>query len=328
MVSHMKILSSLCALGLALAFACNSNPASAQNYPDRNIKLVVGLPAGGATDLQARVLADSLSTILGQRVLVENRPGANGAAASRSVAKAEPDGYTLIFNGNDFPINLHGMKEPGYSIDDFAVIGGFSYSPMVLIVSTASSKAKTLQEYVAYAKANPGKLTYASFGPQSLANLAANRFKDLAGIDWREVPYRGAPQIVQDLLNGNVDAYFGLTTVASTLSGQPNIALFGIAASRRNPQLKDVPTFAEAGIPQMVDSATFGVWAPARTPKPIIEKLRAALASVKKDEGVKASLGKSGNALYEDAPEAYETEIRTSATRYGAEFKRLGIQPE
>lgn len=316
------------AIGCALAFAVVSHMANAQEFPDRNIKLVVGLPAGGATDLQARILAESLSTILGQRVLVENRPGANGAAASRGVAKSEADGYTIIFNGNDFPINLHGMKEPGYSLDDFTVIGGFSYSPMVLIVSTASSKATSLQEYLAYAKANPGKLTYATFGPQSLANLAANRLKDLAGIDWREVPYRGAPQIVQDLLNGNVDAYFGLTTVASTLSGQPNIALFGIADSRRNPQLKDVPTFAEAGLPQMVDSATFGVWAPARTPKPIVDKLRAALATVKKSEDVKASLGKSGNSLYDDTPEKYEAEIKAQAARYGAEFKRLGIQPE
>ncbi len=324
----MRIRSIFLSLTCTLVLAVMSGGAGAQEYPDRNIKLVVGLPAGGATDLQARVLAEALSTVLGQRVLVENRPGANGAAASRSVAKADADGYTLIFNGYDFPINLHGMKEPGYSIDDFTVIGGFSYSPMVLIVSTVSSKATTLQEYVAYGKANPGKLTYATFGPQSLANLAANRFKDLAGFDWREVPYRGAPQIVQDLLNGNVDAYFGLTTVASTLSGQPNIALFGIADSRRNPQLKDVPTFAEVGIPQMVDSATFGVWVPARTPKPIVEKLRAALSSVKKSEDVKASLGKSGNSLYDGAPDAYETEIRTSATRYGAEFKRLGIQPE
>jgi tripartite-type tricarboxylate transporter receptor subunit TctC len=324
----MLIRFSLLLLASILTSATLSSEAAAQTYPDRNIKLVVGLPAGGATDLQARVLAEKLSSILGQRVIVENRPGANGAAASRGVAKAEADGYTLAFNGNDFPINLHGMKEPGYSLDDFTVIGGFSYSPMVLIVSTASSKATILKEFVSYAKANPGKLTYATFGPQSLANLAANRLKDLAGIDWREVPYRGAPQIVQDLLNGNVDAYFGLTTVASTLSGQPNIALFGIADSRRNPQLQNVPTFAEAGIPQMMDSATFGVWVPARTPKPIVEKLRAALSEVKKADDVRATLGKSGNSLYERSAEQYEAEIRASADQYGAEFKRLGIEPE
>lgn len=142
------------------------------------------------------------------------------------------------------------------------------------------------------------------------------------------MPYRGAPQIVQDILNGNVDAYFGLTTVASTLSGQPNVALFGIADNRRNTQLQNVPTFAEAGVPQMVDSATFGLWVPARTPKPILERLRAALSEVKKSEDVKAALGKSGNSIYEGTPEQYEAEIRASAERYGAEFKRLGIQPE
>jgi tripartite-type tricarboxylate transporter receptor subunit TctC len=300
----------------------------AQDYPNRDIKLVVGFPAGGSTDIQSRILADKLQAILGQRVIVENRSGANGAAATRAIAKGEKDGYTLAFNGTDLPINLHGMKEPGYSLDDFTILGAFAYSPMVLITTTKNSKAKTLKEFVDFGKANPGKLTYATFGPQSIANLAANRFKELAGIDWREVPYKGAPQIVQDMLNGTVDAYWGLTTVGSQLNGQPDIVLYGIADKKRNERLPDVPTFAEVGFPQMIEFSATGLWVAAGTPKPIVDKLRNALAEVRKMDEVKTLLGKSGNAILDMSPEEYEKDVRASSARFGAEFKKLGIQPE
>lgn len=324
----MLIRSLLLSFGLALSVTAMPAMTQAQDYPNREIKLVIGFPAGGSTDTQARILADKLSTVLGQRVIVENRSGANGAAATRAIARGEKDGYTLAFNGTDLPINLVGMKEPGYSLDDLTILGAFAYSPMVLITSTKTTKAKSLTEFIAYAKANPGKLTYATFGPQSIANLAANRFKELSGIDWREVPYKGAPQIVQDMLNGNVDAYWGLTTVGSQLNGQPDILLMGLADKKRNERLPDVPIFAEVGYPQMLEFSATGLWIAAGTPKPIVDKLRKALEDVRKMDDVKALLAKSGNAILDMTPEQYEKDVRESSARYGAEFKKLGVLPE
>lgn len=324
----MLIRSLVLPLAMVLSLTAGATKVAAQDYPTRDIKLVIGFPAGGSTDTQARILADKLSSVLGGRVIVENRSGANGAAATRAIARGEKDGYTLAFNGTDLPINLQGMKEPGYSLDDFTIIGSFAYSPMVLIATTKSSKAKTLKEFIAYAKANPGKLSYATFGPQSIANLSANRLKELAGIEWQEVPYRGAPQIVQDLLNGNVDAYWGLTTVGSQLNGQTDIVLYGVADTKRNERLPDVPTFAEVGFPGFVERSATGLWVAAGTPQPIVDKLRKALADIKQMDEVKALLGKSGNSILEMTPAEYENDVRTSSARYGAEFKKLGIQPE
>lgn len=300
----------------------------AQDYPTREITLVVGFAAGGATDVLARIVAEYMSESLGQRVIVDNRPGANGAAATRTVARAAPDGYTLIFNSSNMAINLPGMKDPGYGWDDFSIVSGIAYAPMLLVANTASSGAKSLQEFVDYGKANPGKLTYASFGPQSVANLAAQRFGTMAGIQWVEVPYRGAPQIVGDLINGSVDAYFGLTTVASSVVNQPNVTIFAFSGKERAEQLKEVPTFAEVGYPDLDDYTVTGIWAPAGTPQPIIDKLREAVDGAKKVERLKQQAAQSGNLIYEGTAEAFDAEIRQAAARYEADFKKLGIEPE
>lgn len=318
----------LLSLALGLIVTTASTRVQAQDYPNRDIKLIVGFPAGGSSDTQARILAEKLSPILGQRVIVENRGGANGAIATRAVAKAEKDGYTLTLNGSEFPLNLLGMKEPGYSVDDFTIIGALAYSPVVLIANSRTTKSKNFKEFAAYAKANPGKITYATFGSQSISSLVANRFKEAAGIDWREVPYKGAPQIVQDMLSGNVDSYWGLTTVASQLNGQPDIVLLGLADTKRNARLPDVPTFVEQGVSNFVEFSPTGIWVPAGTPQPIVDKLRKAVEEVRKMQDVKDLLGKSGNAILDMTPAQYDKDIRDSIAKYAAEFKKLGIQPE
>lgn len=314
--------------GLSLVVALIAGPTRAQDYPNREITLVIPFPAGGATDAAARVFAEHFSAVIGQRVIIENRAGANGATATRAVAKATPDGYTLTFNGSNMPINLHGMKDPGYKWEDFVVIGGVGYSPMVLVANTASGKGKTLKELVAYAKANPGKLNYATFGPQSVANLSAHRFATIAGITWHEVPYKGAPQIVQDLIGGNVDVYFGLTTVASQVVKQPNVGGLGFSDKKRSAQLPDVPTFSESGYPEMDDFTLVGIWAPAGLPKPILDKLRKAVEDTKKSEKLGPQLEKTGTLIYDGNHEKFDQEVRKASDRYGADFKRLGIQPE
>lgn len=316
----------LAALVGAVSVSLLATPSTAQNYPEREIKLVVGFPAGGSTDILARIVAEHMSTKLGQPVIVENRGGANGATATRAVARSKPDGYTLIFNSLNMAVNLHGMKEPGYTWDDFAIIGGLAYAPLVLVANTASSKAKSLKEMVEFGKANPGQLKFASIGPQSLNNLVAQKFNQLSGIAWREVPYKGSPQVMQDLVNGNVDAFFGLPSTALAVMSQPNIAVLGLSDKTRNSQLPDVPTFIETGFPALDDTSVAGIWAPAGTPKPIVDKLRKTMAEAMKTKEIKAQIEKTGNLLYEGTPEQFDSEIRKTSDEYGAAFKRLGIE--
>jgi tripartite-type tricarboxylate transporter receptor subunit TctC len=311
----------------AMSVGLLAAPSAAQNYPDREIKLVVGFPAGGSTDILARIIAEHMSTQLGQPVIVENRGGANGATATRFAARSTPDGYTLIFNSLNMAVNLHGMKEPGYAWDDFAMIGGLAYAPLVLVTNTASSKAKSLKDMVAFGKANPGQLKFASIGPQSLNNLVAQKFNQLSGIAWREVPYKGSPQVMQDLVSGNVDAFFGLPSTALAVMSQPNIAVLGLSDKMRNSQLPNVPTFIEAGFPALDDTSVAGIWAPAGTPKPVIDRLRKAMAEAMKSKDIKAQIEKTGNLLYKGTPEQFDREIRKTSDEYGVAFKRLGIEP-
>lgn len=313
-------------VGISLA-ATHASFAQEQNFPTREVTLVVGYTAGGPMDGLARLIGDRMSNALGQRVIVENRAGANGATATRAVAKAPADGYTLIFNSSNMATNLPGLKDPGYKWDDFDIVGGLSYGPMVMVVNTASSKAKTLQEFVAFGKANPGKLTFGSFGPQSIQNVIAQRLNELSGIGWRGVPYKGGAQITPDLINGNVDAYFGFSVFATSIKDQPNIAILAVADKQRVDTIPNVPTFAEAGY-AVNDGALSGIWAPAGTPKPVLAKLRVAMAEAMKSPDLKGLIEGTGNLLYRGTPEQFDADIRRQADQFRDDFKKLGIQPE
>jgi len=301
-------------------------PAMAQEFPTREITMLVGFAPGGSTDLMARILAEEMSKALGQRVTVENRAGANAAIATRAVARAAPDGYTILFNASNMASNIEGMKEPGYGWKDFAIVGGFAYSPFVMVASTASTNAKNLKEFVAFGKANPDKIKYASLGSSSPPNLVAQRFNMKSGIAYREIPYKSANQITQDLLGGNVDLYFGTTTLGVTNLGQPNIAVFGISGSKRIPQLPDTPTFAEQGFEGINDVSVAGVWAPAGTPKPILDKLKKAMADAMKVPDITVQLTKAGQVLYTGTPEQFQADIEKDGLMYRDDFKRLGVE--
>lgn len=315
------------AVALSVALGIGS-AAHAQDWPTGPVTMIVPFPVGGATDTSSRIFAEQLSAALGQPVVVENRGGANGATGTRAAARAAPDGYTLVYNASNYPINMHGMKEPGYTWEDFVTVGGVGYNPMVMVANTSSTNAKTLREFVDFAKANPGKLTYATFGPQSVANLAAHRFATIAGIQWREVPYNGAPQVIQDLVRGAVDVYFGLTTVGSQVLNHENIVGYGFSDDKRTEHLQGVPTFAEAGFPEMNEYTLVGVWAPAGVPEPVLEKLRNAVEEAKKSPKVAESLERIGTFIYQGTHEEFDKDVREAADRYGAEFKRLGIEPQ
>lgn len=312
------------------AFVAGAFPASgiAQEFPNREIKLVVGYPAGGSTDILARIVADSMSKAIGGRVVVVNQAGANSAIATRAVARSTPDGYTLLFNASHMGANMYSMKDAGYRWSDFAAVGGVAYSPWVIIVNTSSSKAKTLQDFVAYGKANPGKITYATNGSHSVNNLMAHRLNGMSQIGWREVPYKGGAQVTQDMISGNVDAFFGVTITGTAIMKQPNIAILAISDSVRNPDLPDVPTFKELGYTKLNDLATYGIWAPAGTPKPILDKLKKAVDEARRPDDYKAQLAKLGMEVYKRNVEEFDAELREAGDVYGDDFKKLGIEPE
>ncbi len=324
----MKLKFAYAAVLAALAVGPLAAPASAQQFPAREVTLVVGFPAGGGTDLLARLLAEGMSKTLGQRVIVENRGGANAATATRAVARSPADGYMLLFNASNMAANLSAMREPGYAWSDFAVVGGFAYAPFIMIVNTQSSGAKNLKEFVEYGKANPGKLTYGSLGSSSPPNLVAQRFNSLSKIDYREVPYKGAAQVQQDLLSGNVNVYFGNPSTGISLQGQPNIAVFGIADTKRNALLPNTPTFAEQGYPGVMDVSVAGVWAPAATPKPVLDALKKAMADAMKLPEMKVGIDKAGQTLYNITPEQFQAAIEKDGEMYKGDFKRLNIEPQ
>ena len=313
---------------LALSSFQTAGTAHAQDYPVRVIRLIVGFPAGGGTDTVARITADSLARVLNQKVIVENRPGANTAIATHTVLQSAADGYTLLFGTTSIASNLYGMKEPGYRLEDFAVIGGVTSAPLMLIVNTASSKATTLQEFVAFGQANPDRLTFASDGPTSVNNVMASRLREAGRFKGREIPYRGGAQIMPDLMSGVVDAFMGLPSTYLAVMDRPNMAALAIANDERMQAFPNVPTFAESGYPMINDISVTGIWIAAATPKPIIDKLRSALAEAMKSADFKERVEKTKNLVYSQPPAEFEEAIRKAALQFKADFEHLGIQAQ
>jgi tripartite-type tricarboxylate transporter receptor subunit TctC len=312
--------------GACLA-ALGVSHAQAQDYPTKPITLIVGYGPGASTDLMARFTAEHMSQLLGQRIIVENRAGANSAIATRMVARANPDGYTLLFSAFALASNLYGLKEPGYKLSDFVNIGGYGYTGYTLFVNTKTSGAKTAQEFIDYGRKNPGKLTYSSLGPSSPPNLVANHFDAVAKMGWREIPFKSAADAVSAVVAGTVDVYFAAPSTAIGSMGQPNIAVLAVTGKERSPLLPNVPTFAEIGIP-LNDSITLGVFAPAGTPQPIIDKLRKAMDDAKKNADNRKKIEATGLQVYSGTWQDFDRDMENNGKLFEADLKRLGIEAE
>lgn len=323
----MKLLLTVAFSGV-LASVTPFRAVHAQDYPTKPITIVVGVPPGGSTDLVARLTAEGMAKFLGARMVVENRPGANAAIATRQVARAPADGYTLFYNAVNMATNLVGMKDPGYKWSDFEAVGGVAYAPYVMFVNTASSRAKTLKELVDYGKANPDKLTFASLGPGSSPGLVAERFNGLTGIGYRDISYKGGSPAMTDLVGGTVDVYFSLANAAAALVGQPNMTVFAVTGDKRSDLLPNVPTFAELGYPQMADVLYGGMWVAAATPKPILEKLRKALADTRKDPAFLAALKKASQTPYEGDHAQFFATMRSIEAVTREDYKKLKLEPQ
>ncbi|MFC5523786.1 Bug family tripartite tricarboxylate transporter substrate binding protein [Polaromonas jejuensis] len=297
-----------------LAALCG--PAQAQAWPDKAITIVVPTAAGGANDAMARILGQGLSTRLGKPVIVENKAGANGAIASEYVAHATPDGYTIMFGY----IATHGinpaLQKLRYDpVTDFEPIGMVAASPTVLVASNAVP-AKTAKELVQLIKAKPGTFSYASAGNGTAPHIAGELFKLSAGLDVVSVPYKGSAPAVVDTIAGITQFMFpSLFTAYPQIKGGRLQAL-GIAGDRRSSVLPDVPTLAEQGIANVSMSQWYALFAPAKTPRAVIERLNRELKSVLADKGAQKKIEAQGAEVETSTPEQLKTLVQKEVVRW------------
>ena len=305
------------------AFAGLLGSAQAQDYPTKTIRLVVPFAAGGSTDVLARIYAARLSEVLGQSVVVENRGGGASLVGIRSVAQSTPDGYTLLFAGNTLPLSLQMYKDPGYRYEEFAPVAPTGQFPYVLLVHD-SVPSKTLAAFIAYGKANPGKLNYIALGRGSGAALLTTRLFATTGIQAVPVSYTGSGPALKDVLSGLVPVLMGGATQIKNVT--PAINVVATATEERLPGAPNVPTFKELGYPEMLGGAWYGIFAPVKTPAPIVQRLGRDIVASSRD--IKDRLNNIGAEPMLFGPDEFKAYIEKDTARWAADIKRNGITPE
>jgi tripartite-type tricarboxylate transporter receptor subunit TctC len=309
-----------------VAFAVTANGRAA-GFPTRPIKVVVPYAAGGPTDILGRLVSEFLGRDLRRAAFVENRPGAQGAIGAETVARADADGYTLlVVAGSMIVQNPLLYKKLSYDpVTDFRVLALITEVPVVMEVHP-SVPARTVAEFVAYAKRNPGKLSFGSAGTGGTIHLAGEMFKQMAGIEMTHVPYKGAGPALTDLLAGNIQLMFDSLGTALPPVRSGMLRALGVSAARRSPDLPDVPTIAESGYPAYLVSVWFGVVAPARVPDDVARILKASLDRAMNDDTFRASLEKIGYSVLRPRSAAAITEfIDADRARWSAVIKAQNI---
>jgi tripartite-type tricarboxylate transporter receptor subunit TctC len=321
-----RVRCALAAAVFAAAFAIAGLPGHAADYPTRSITLVVPSPPGGGTDTQARILAPKLAELLGQPVIIENRGGASGNIGAQFVAKASPDGYTLLAMILSHAINPSVLKSVPYNLDrDFAMISRTVTAPGVL-VSNSSLPAKNLHELLAYMKASPGKVTFGSAGVGSLSQLVVELFEQDAGVNLLHVPYRGTRPALNDVLAGQVAVMVPDLSIALGQMKSGLLRAYGVTSATRVAAAPDVPTLAEAGLPGFEAVQWFGLAAPAGTPPDIVKKLHAAVTKALNDPEVKERYNKIAMAPAPSAsPQEYAQFVHDESVRWAKVVKAAHI---
>ncbi len=316
-------------LAVAFPLLMATNLACAQNYPVRPVRLVVPFAPGGGTDLVARTLAQRLTENLGQTFVVENRGGAGGVIGADMVAKATPDGYTLVMGTpGSMTINPNLTKKMPYdTLRDFAPISLATISPFVLTVHP-SLPVKNLREFIALAKAQPGKLNYGTSGNGSVANLSTEYLKSLAGINLVHVPYKGSSLALTDTLAGQLQVLFDNLPVVQPHIRTGKLRLMGVGTLQRSALIPDAPTIAESGVPGYEASTAFGVLAPARTPPEIINRLSQESQRILKSTEIRERLATQGLEAIGSTPQQYEAHLRAELAKYARIVKSAGIKVE
>jgi tripartite-type tricarboxylate transporter receptor subunit TctC len=310
---------------LGLLLLCCCVPALAA-YPDHPIHLIVPFAAGGGNDTVARLVSEGLATELGQAVVVDNRPGAGGVVGAEAAARAPADGYTLFLGGvgsHAINPNLHAHL-PYDPIKDFAPISLIASAPLILVVHP-SVPVHSVRELIALAKAQPGKLNYASNGNGSSSHLAAVMFASMAGVDMVHVPYKGLAPALTDLLSGRVQLMFSSVVAIVPHVKDGKLRALAVSSRQRLPLLPDLPTIAEAGVPGYQSSSWYGILAPAGTPPDAVAKLNAALVKVIARPDVRDALAKEGADPVGDSPEQFGAFIKAEKERLGDLIRRAKV---
>ena len=314
---------------LATTLAAAPAAKAQDNYPNRPVTLVVPVPPGGAADFIARLVGHKLSDALGQPVVISNRGGASGTIASDNVAKSAPDGYTLLLNS----ITTHGIGPHLYtslpydSVKDFAPIALVANLPLIMTIN-AEHPMKSVKEVVDFAKANPGKLSFASSGNGGAPHLASELFQNVAGIKMLHVPYRGSGPAVIDVGAGRVDMMFDAVPSLLPLIQAGKLRPLAAASAARNPIVPDAPTFAELGIKGMEISLWYGLTGPAALPQPIVQRLNAELAKILKTDDVRENFAKHGAIAAGGSPQDYAQFMRDESARWGEVVRKNNIKIE
>jgi len=324
-----RFCASLLMLLPALGLGDNLKAARAQTYPNRNITLVVPFPPGGSTSIVGRVIADKMSQLLGQSIVVDNRAGAGGTFGTKIVAKSDPDGYTILLGyTGTLAIGPSLYKNVGYDPrKDFAPIGMIGNAPNSLVVHP-SLPVKTVADLIAYAKAHPGKVNFGSAGAGTVSHITGEYFARAAGIVLVHIPYKGTGPALTDLLGGHIPMAFAPIPAAHANVSAGLLRALAVTSVTRSSLLPDVPTMSEAGLPGFDASLYYGLVAPAGTPRPVIDRLNKELRAALASDDVKKQLGLDGTEITPGTPEDYADFIDKDERKWSELVKSSGVEQE
>jgi tripartite-type tricarboxylate transporter receptor subunit TctC len=314
------------AAGLLAAFG---GPAQAQSdYPTKPVRLVVPFPAGGTSDLMGRVIAEELAKQLKQAVVVDNKAGAGGTIGTAEVARSPADGYTLLLSGIGSNAIAHGFtpKPPYDSTKDFVQVSQLASGPNVLVVNP-SFPAKTFAEFIAYAKANPGKLSYGVVSASS-GHLTTEYLRQRAGLDMVGIPHRGGAPAMSDVIANQIPVFITNLDAAAPHVKAGKLRALAVTSATRNPLLPDVPTIAESGFPGFTAVSWTGLSAPKGTPKPVLDKLEAAMRQAFSDASVRAKLESQGFVVVASSSADYSKFVQGEIEHWSKVITSAGIKPE
>ena len=310
---------------LGLALSCAAGPAAAQEYASKPVRMVVPYAPGGGTDVLSRAIGERLQGALGQPVLIENRPGANGAIGSELVAKSAPDGYTLVVVTGTHVINPFLQKVPFDTLKDFTPVTFAALSKMVL-VSGLQQPFASVKELIAYAKANPGKVAIGN--SEAATMLTGELLKLMAGIDLQQVPYKGGAPLMTDVVGGHIPvAVTSVTTVMPFYKGH-KLRVLGVSSKQRSGAMPDVPTIAEAGVPGYDVQSWYAILGPRGLPKPIADKLQREVAKIVATPAMKERFETLGAEAAATTPEETAAIMKADMDKWAGVIQKVGIKPQ